>query len=96
MLLEKRQALETAREETAKIEAEWNNSHNANNQAEADYKRLLGWADEYMNASMEVKRMILYHLIKKVTVHRGYQITIEMTVSAKQFFGQEDEISNAS
>lgn len=96
MLLEKRQALETAKEEAAKVEAEWNNSHNANNQAETDYKRLLGWVDEYMNASMEVKRMILYHLIKKVTVHRGYQITIEMTVSAKQFFGQEDEISNAS
>lgn len=84
-------ALGEAEEALKVIEAEQANRQTAVNQTETDYKRFVGWAEQYRTAALDVKRMILYHLVRRVTVRRGYHITVELTVTAQQFFGEDVE-----
>jgi len=55
------------------------------------YRNFLGWADEFDNATLEQKKMIVGQLIKRVELDRGYKVHIEFNLDYEQFcedFGQ--------
>jgi len=43
------------------------------------------WSDMYGECEMDVKKMILSHIMKKVQVRRDYEIEIDLTVDVEQF-----------
>jgi len=47
-----------------------------------------GWAQEFALCSMERKQTIIFHLIDRIEVDRGYVITIHFSTVFEQFFGQ--------
>lgn len=51
------------------------------------YSQFVSWADEFKNASMEQKKMIVCQLIKSIKVSRGYHLEIEFNISYRQFLG---------
>lgn len=58
------------------------------NQASIIYQQfdeLLDWAKEYPSASIDAKRIILYHMIERVDVYRGYKLNITLTEQVQQF-----------
>ncbi|MCR4692696.1 MAG: recombinase family protein [Firmicutes bacterium] len=50
------------------------------------YDSFAGWADEFDNAGMEQKKMIICQLINAVKVRKGYEIEIEFNMSYERFF----------
>lgn len=49
------------------------------------YNQFCGWADEFEMASTARKRVILSQLYEKIEVGRGYDVTIHLNLSYKQF-----------
>lgn len=49
------------------------------------YDQFISWADEFANASLEQKKMIICQLIKAVKVRKGYELEIEFNISYQQF-----------
>ncbi len=49
------------------------------------YNQFVSWADEFENATMEQKKMIICQLIKEIKVSRGYDIQISFNISYRQF-----------
>ena len=89
LLLEKRGALSEAQSEVERLNE--GASDNTADNAERDYQQMTSWAQQYPDANIEVKRMILTHLIEYVKVRRGYELEIRLTVTARQFFGVKGE-----
>jgi len=52
---------------------------------QAQYSKLISWADIFNNSSTETKKMILACLIKRVKVRRGYELDITFNVDYEQF-----------
>lgn len=51
------------------------------------YQQFITWADEFENASLEQRKMIICQLIDSIKIGRGYEISIEFNSSYSQFFG---------
>ena len=49
------------------------------------YDDFKGWAEEFDTAPLEMKRMILSHLIDKVEVGRKYQVIVKFNMKYRQF-----------
>ena len=49
------------------------------------YDQFISWADEFENASLERKKMIICQLIKAVKVRKGYELEFEFNISYQQF-----------
>jgi DNA invertase Pin-like site-specific DNA recombinase len=52
---------------------------------QAQYNKLISWAEMFANSPTETKKMILSCLIKRVKVSRGYEVDITFNVDYKQF-----------
>ena len=48
------------------------------------YDDFRGWAEEFDTAPLEMKRMILSHLIDRVEVGRKYKVTIKLNMEYQQ------------
>lgn len=51
----------------------------------ARYDDIISWAEMYDAASLEVKKMIVNNLIKRVEVYRGYKVHVEFNIDYQQF-----------
>lgn len=49
------------------------------------YDRFVGWAEEFMNASIERKKMIISQLVSRIEISKGYKINIELNMDYEQF-----------
>lgn len=49
------------------------------------YDDFKGWAEEFDTAPLEMKRMILSHLIDRVEVGRKYQVIVKFNMKYRQF-----------
>lgn len=49
------------------------------------YRDIISWADAYEQADIPAKKMIVSHIIDKVTVYRDYELKIELNISVEQF-----------
>ena len=50
-------------------------------QRKAVLNEIITWADIYENSTLERKKMIVAQLIKRVTVGRGYQVSVEFNIT---------------
>lgn len=73
-LEEAKLAAESARQQLADIEK-------LAQQRKDELNEIITWADVYGGATLERKKMIVYQLIKKVTVGRGYQVSVEFNIT---------------
>ena len=51
----------------------------------SQYNKALSWSKLFDDADIEVKKMIVSSLIKKVSVRRGYEVNIEFNINFEQF-----------
>ena len=49
------------------------------------HQQLVTWASIYESASIDEKKVIAAHLIKAVTLERGYQMSVEFNISEAQY-----------
>ena len=54
----------------------------------SEYTQFVSWAEEFRQATLEQKRMILSQLIDSVEIGRGYEIRVKMNGSYEQFCGE--------
>lgn len=50
------------------------------------YEKFLGWANEFNEAPIEHKKMIISQLFSSIKISRGYQIEAALNTTYKQFF----------
>lgn len=71
-----RQTMEEARQKIEESEA-------VEQAAQVQVHQLLTWADRYDRASVEEKHIIISHLVERIEIGEGYQITIQFKVAAE-------------
>jgi len=89
LMPKKKATLEGAKEHLASIRLEIEAESAAKEKHQYELKSIRTWADTFDDASFDTKRMIIAQLLERVTVHRGYKIHINMSITAKQFFGTD-------
>lgn len=90
--------LRAARQEYAKVLQEAEDDRELAQKIKECYRQFCGWAEEFELAPLARKRMILSELLEKVEVGKGYQVTIHVKLSYKQFLElcQTEETSEIS
>lgn len=77
--------LRNARQEYAAITAQIEDEKEIAHRIKMCYAQFCGWAEEFELASLPRKRMILAQMIDKVEVGRGYDVTVRLNMSYRQF-----------
>ncbi len=77
--------LRIARQEYAKILQQVEDDRELAQKIRECYRQFCGWAEEFELAPLARKRMILSELLEKVEVGKGYQVTVHVKLSYKQF-----------
>ena len=77
--------LRLARQDYAKVTQEVENDRELAQKIKECYRQFCGWAEEFELAPLARKRMILSELLEKVEVGKGYQVTVHVKLSYKQF-----------
>lgn len=80
-------------EQVTRIEADLADLNNQSMRLQKDYDEMMSWANIYVGASKEQKKMILHQLIHKVIVGRDYKIDVQFNITYQQyqelFFGDK-------
>ena len=89
--------LRNARQEYAKVLQEAEDDRELTQKIKECYRQFCGWAEEFELAPLARKRMILSELLEKVEVGKGYQVTVHVKLTYKQFLelsqtSENDEI----
>lgn len=77
-----------ARQEYAKVLQEAEDGRELAQKIKECYRQFCGWAEEFELAPLARKRMILSELLEKVEVGKGYQVTVHVKLTYKQFLEQ--------
>ena len=90
--------LRVARQEYAKVLQEAEDDRELAQKIKECYRQFCGWAEEFELAPLARKRMILSELLEKVEVGKGYQVTVHVKLTYKQFLElcQTEETSENS
>lgn len=90
--------LRAARQEYAKVLQEAEDDRELAQKIKECYRQFCGWAEEFELAPLTRKRMILSKLLEKVEVGKGYQVTVHVKLTYKQFLElcQTEETSENS
>ena len=90
--------LRAARQEYAKALQETEDDRELAQKIKECYKQFCGWAEEFELAPLARKRVILSELLDKVEVGKGYQVTVHVKLTYKQFLElcQTEETSENS
>lgn len=67
------------------LEARLHDSEQLANELAAQHKQLLSWAKMFDNATPAERKLIASHLIRAVTLTRGYGIQIDFNISEAQY-----------
>ena len=65
---------------------------------EAEFNRIATWSEIFDSSDIATKKMICGYIIKRVTVYRDYQISVDFNINVEQFLNgidstvQEDDI----
>ena len=63
-----------------------NNSQGAMKKLDHYYEQFRDWAEEYGDATMEERKMIICQLVREIRVSRGYGLDVVMDMNYEQFF----------
>jgi len=58
------------------------------------YERFSGWAEEFMLASTERKKMIISQLVSRIGIGKGYKIHIELNAEYERFCEGWDKLES--
>ena len=65
---------------------------------QAEFNRIATWSEIFDSSDIATKKMICGYIIKRVTVYRDYQISVDLNINVEQFLNgidstaQEDDI----
>lgn len=86
----------TLKQEHEKITAEIESQNTVKDSLGGYYDQFVSWADEFEQASLKRKKMIVCELFDRVEVGKGYAIDITVNPNYQQFLPEEEnEIKNA-
>ena len=90
--------LNQTRQEYAKALQQAEDERELARQVRDCYKQFCGWAEEFELAPLARKRVILSQLLEKVELGKGYQVTVHVKLTYKQFLElcQTEETSENS
>ena len=78
-----------AEDDVAQLTAEFNDSEKLIENLKAQHNRFLNWANIFTDSEMEVRKMIIAHLIDRITVTAGNNVEIDFNISMRQFLNCE-------
>lgn len=85
------QELKLAEHDVIRLTDEYSDSERIISELKLQHNRLLNWADIFNDSEMEVKKMIIAHLIEKITVSRGNQTDVTFSISAEQYLSYQQK-----
>ncbi|MDD2362309.1 MAG: hypothetical protein PHH84_05055 [Oscillospiraceae bacterium] len=80
-----------AEHDVIRLTDEYSDSERIISELKLQHNRLLNWADIFNDSEMEVKKMIIAHLIEKITVSRGNQTDVTFSISAEQYLNYQQK-----
>jgi DNA invertase Pin-like site-specific DNA recombinase len=69
----------------AKLNYLLTNSQGAMKQLDFYYDQFRGWAEEFEDASLEQRKMIICQLVREIKISRGYELEIVLEMNYEQF-----------
>ena len=92
MLEETRQrVLDTSRRVTD-LTMELENENRRMSEMQAEFDRLATWSEVFDSSDIATKKMICAYIIKRVRVHRDYQLSVEFNINVEQFLNGIDSV----
>lgn len=82
---EAKERAETAQSAVSHLEHELEHLCQRNEKMQQEYADILSWSELCERSELDVKKMILCHLIKAIRVSRDYRLEIELTLACEQF-----------
>jgi hypothetical protein len=61
------------------------NSQGAMKMLDTHYEQFRSWAEEFGDAGLEQRKMIVCQLVREINVSRGYELGIELDMNYEQF-----------
>ena len=80
--------LQASKDKLAELNYGLNNSQGAMKKLDVYYEQFCGWAEEFENASLEQRKMIICQLVRDIRVSRGYELEIVLDMNYEQFLAQ--------
>ena len=88
LLDDNKHALEAAEHQLESCQQEQDNESSKLQFLAQQYSNIRCWAEEFDQASLDTRKMILAHLIEKMTVDRDYHIRISFFITQDEFIHQ--------
>ena len=73
------------RKKIQELQEQVSDTSGRNDEIQREHRSLLSWAEIFQTATPEERRMIAAHMIKSVTVSKGYEIKIELKITEAQY-----------
>ena len=86
LIAQTKEKIESSTETVNRYKSELENRNQYLTDIQADYNRLITWAEVFQDSNTEAKKMITAYLIKSIKVSRGYKLDIVFNVAFEQFF----------
>ena len=58
----------------------------------AEFERIATWSEIFDSSDIATQKMICGYIIKKVTVRRNYQLSVEFNINVEQFLNGIDSM----
>jgi len=81
--------LQKTEDKLAQLNYEINNNQWAMKKLDFYYDQFKSWASEFDDATLEERKMMVCHLVREVTVARGFNLDITMDMNYEQFIAFE-------
>jgi len=77
--------LQKTEDNLAQLNYRLNNSQGAMKKLDHYYDQFRSWAEEFEDASLEERKMIICQMIREINVSRGYELDVVMDMNYEQF-----------
>ena len=77
--------IQSTEDKLAELNYGLNNTQGAMKKIDVYYEQFRGWADEFADATLEQRKMIICQLVREINVSRGYELDIVLDVNYEQF-----------
>ncbi|MBD5117719.1 MAG: recombinase family protein [Clostridiales bacterium] len=92
MLEETRQrVLDTSRKVT-ELTMELEDEHSKMNEMQSEFERIATWSEIFDSSDIATQKMICGYIIKRVSVYRDYQLSVEFNINIEQFLNGIDSV----
>ena len=95
LLAETRQRVLDTSHRVSELTMELESRNTKVSEMRAEFERIATWSEIFDSSDMATKKMICGYIIKKVTVRRDYQLSVEFTINVEQFLNGIDSVARA-